>query len=189
MMVLAFQAWQMKILEWIECPEQGHYLVSWPTPGLEGSGNGTFIRSQSETSFLSPWIDATTHGSIFPHLHRNGGWQEGGRSHPLPRWHWLRYCSWEMEEVSASRYSSPLEILWQPRRVQCFHLLGSEAEVKWQGWRERILRNSCSLPRHLEMCVLKSEEDMCMFCLHRDSQWNQSPWFLIISQTGKKIYF
>lgn len=57
--------------------------MSWSTPGLEGSGNGTFIRSQSEI-FL-PLLLAWHHlsGLYFPHFHSK--W----RGSSSRRRHWL----------------------------------------------------------------------------------------------------
>lgn len=156
--------------------------MSWPTPGLEDSGNGAFIRSQSVRDLpssllgLTPPLRALFSLAIIT---------ISGGSLPLKGGTDFCYCFWEMEEVSGLRYSSPLEILWRPRRVQCFQLLDSEAEVTRCRWRERILRNNCPLPLHEKMCILKSGQEMWILCFLGDSQRNQSTWFLLISQTGK----
>lgn len=97
--------------------------MSWSTPGLEDSGNGTFIRSQSEIflPLLLTWHHLS--GLCFPHFHSK--W----RGSSSRRRHWL--LSLLMRDVGGVSF----EILFSIRDFVAPQE-SPEAEVKWGGWRQ-----------------------------------------------------
>lgn len=96
----------------------------------------------------------------------------------------------EEKSVNLRMFFQHWRLCFPPRNARSFQLLGSKAEVKWQGWGERTT-NNCNLHLHFKVSLLnlKEKKTLMMLWFLRASERYQGPQSVLIFTDRKNTVF